>query len=104
MSEDNLSTVDKVRLLATMDAQHPNNFDAEFLALLLTCEPPTPDVCNDRKRRAIMKFVNAYWENQKGVSQALDMDNDTIVKAGLHYMLTLGYELGRKLRSPLTRK
>ena len=104
MDDNKLSLFKKVKLLAVLDRMHPGDYDKELYSLLCEIVPPRPDQFGDRKRRAIVLFVNAYWENLQGILQSEGMDNDTIARAGLHIMLTLGYELGRKLRRPLTRK
>ena len=104
MSEYNLTRNEKAALLAISDIKHPNDYDKDFYVLLCQCAPVGPEEFDDRKRRATTKFINAYFETVTGRLHATGIDSDSIVKAGLHFMLTLGYELGRKLRTPLTRK
>lgn len=97
-----LTNSEKVTLVATLDAHNREDLDHEFFLELLSCNIPSPDEMDDRIRRAIQKFIDILTASMKKDSPPLEETTVIVIKAGLTQSLLVGYELGRKLRRPLT--
>jgi len=102
MFEHELTQSEKVKLVATLDRHNSEDFDQEFFQELMSCDIPLPDELDDRIRRAIKKFTDILVASTKKDSLPLEGIPWGVIGGVLIQSLLVGYELGRKLRRPLT--
>lgn len=102
MAEAELTQWEKGRLIGAIDARNLTDYDEEFYQLLKRQVGPTAEDIDNRIHRAMLKFtheatrkiLNAYDSEQIGIFPA--------IHATLLTGLIIGYEVGRKLKRPLT--
>jgi len=102
MSGHELTQFEKVKLLATLDAHNYEDFDKEFFQELEGCDIPLPDEVDARIRRAIFKFTDVLVAYIKKDCLPLEETTVEVIEGVLIQSLLVGYEMGRKLRRPLT--
>ncbi len=102
MSDNNLTSLDKTALLASMDYQQATTYDAAFYSLLVQAEPPFPHEIDDAIRRAVAKYMQKSWPFLKSLGQQDECDIDATAMGAMTEMFFIGYELGRRMRKPLT--
>ena len=104
MAEEELNQFEKASLLAVKDHFNPDGYDAEFYRLLQTTRTPDLLIMKEEIRRAITKFIPEYWDGLEAEMTLLVADKQCIIAAAMTCSLLKGYEMGRKLRQPLTSK
>jgi hypothetical protein len=104
MTEDKLTQEEKVTLLAIKDMADLDNYDEEFYKLVKAQSYPSVPEVDDRIRRAIFKFISSYSQTIAEVRRTGGVTQDEAIATALTVCLLKGYELGRKLRRPLTKK
>jgi len=104
MTEDKLTQEEKVTLPAIKDMADLDDYDEEFYKLLKTQSYPSVPEVDDQIRRAIFKFISSYSQTMVEVRRTGEVRQDETVTTALTVCLLKGYELGRKLRWPLTKK
>lgn len=104
MSEEELTLEDKAMLLASMDKRKRSDYDREIYQRLKAQNLISPEEIDGKIRRAIVRFVKEEWALLYGIGKDNGLDIDSIVGGALTDFLLIGYEVGRKLKRPLTAK
>lgn len=104
MTEEELTHFEKAGLLAIKDHFNPDGYDVGFYILLQTTRIPDILIMDGAIRQALSKFIPEYWDNLQSTMSLVGADRDSIIQAAMTCSLLKGYELGRKLRQPLTLK
>ena len=104
MANDELNPFEKSGLLAVKDLTNPDHYDEEFYKLLSTQKFPGVLELDDQIRPAIMKFIKEAWESLHWKFEQSGAISPAAVLTAMTEALLTGYELGRKLRRPLTAK
>ncbi len=104
MAKDELNHSEKAGLLAVKDLANPDHYDKEFYKLLSTQTFPGVLEIDDQIRPAIVKFIHKERESLHLESEQPQIISPGTVETAMTMALLRGYELGRKLRRPLTAK
>ncbi|GAI92952.1 unnamed protein product [marine sediment metagenome] len=104
MANDELNPLEKSGLLAVKDLTNPDHYDKKFYKLLSTQRFPGPLEIDDQIRPAIAKFIEEAWESLHSTFDQPEVISKEVVATAMTGALLTGYELGRKLRRPLTAK
>lgn len=94
MSQDELTEEEKAGLLGYVDAINRNDYDERFYADIRDTRIPNMENLNDRTRRAIIKYIDSFWEETKKEFQG--DDPDIIALTALTEVFLKGYELAKK--------
>ncbi|MBA7468302.1 hypothetical protein ES707_03545 [subsurface metagenome] len=104
MANDELNPFEKIGLQMAKDLTNPDHYDEEFYKLLSTQRIPRVLEIDDQIRTAIVKFIKETWESLHWKFDQPEILNLAAVMTAMTQALITGYELGRKLRRPLTTK
>jgi len=104
MAKEELTRFEKAGLLAIKDFLSRDNYDKGFYELLCTTKIPSLLELDDAIRPAIVRFIVKFWEQEREGALPAGCNNEDQIKGALTLTLLIGYELGRKLRRPLTAK
>lgn len=99
-----LNQFEKAGLLAIKDHYSQDGYDKEFYRLLQTTEGPHILIIEERIRQAITKFIPEYRDHLESMMSSMSIDKESIIQAVMTCSLLKGYELGRKLRRPLSKR
>lgn len=101
MNDNNLTNVEKTRLVSTMDCRQITDYDEILYNLLSWTKPPFPHEIDDGSRRAISKYVMETWPILKALGEQEGNGIDATAMGAMTDTLLIGYELGRMLSKPL---
>ena len=102
MSDNNLTNLEKTKLVSTMDHRQAADYDEMLYKLLTQAEPPYPHEVDDRSRRAISKYVMGAWPHLKSLGERDGDSIDEIAMGAMTETLIIGFKLGRRMRKSLT--
>lgn len=91
---DELTSRDKVTLLANLDARNLDDYDQKFYKAMKEIPPLGPDEIDDRVRRAIFRFITEV------VDPASQGDPGRLVMIGFLH----GYMVAQQLKRDIRRK
>ena len=104
MEKDKLTKEEKATLVAVMDRNKPDVYDLGFFQELSTLIRLKPEDIDDGKRRAINRYLKIHIDILKKRLPPTNPMIEAPIMGMLAIMFVNGYELGRKLQTPLTRK
>ena len=104
MAEEELTRFEKAGLRAFKDSRKRGEYDKQFYELLWATEIPQMLELDEQIRRAITKFITEAWDRHLEIGRTQNIDEDSNAQSAMTIALLKGYELGRKLRRPLTAK
>ena len=103
MAEGELTSEEKAILLGTVDGKRMDDFNEEFLNLMVETQPLKIEEVNDRIRRSIYKFISTV-ENEEEISLLLSDDNPTsLVQAKITVAWLHGYMVARRWNRSIKR-
>ena len=103
MAEEKLTRGEKAILLGTVDGKRMDDFNEEFLKLMLETQPLKIEEVNDRIRRSICEFITTV-ENEEEISLLLSDDNPTsLIQAKIIVAWLHGYMVARRWNKSIKR-
>jgi len=103
MAKGELTRKEKVILLGTVDGKRKDDFNEEFLNLMVETQPLKVEEVDDRIRRSICKFITMV-ENEEEISLLLSDDNPTTLVQGKVLTAWLhGYMVARRWNRSIKR-
>ena len=101
MSDNNLTSNEKSRLVSMMDHKQATEYDEALYTLLTQASGPFPHEVDDRTRRAISKYVRGAWSHLKDQGERDGCSADEIAMGAMTEILFIGHESGRLMQRPL---
>jgi len=104
MADNTLTHRDKARLVASTDVRSDQGRNEALYRALKAMPEPQPEELDGRTRRAITAFIMETWAGLAIVAAENNLDPASMTMGAMTEMLITGYDLGRKLQSPLSSK